>query len=251
MTRRPQACTNIRSSGLTKTVTLTSKVVSTECTTLTTYVPSEALEARDAQCDLGGAVSVLESMHGHNLATACSCIGKAAKTTTTTTIITAAPVKSRTTHYAGTAPTTTLYKLGRTTVTITQAPTTTTVLTTTSCTTSTEIKSLAAPIFSRAYGPKTGCTYVADGPAHVLDASIDNAHNATQECQGLCLHDSQCSFVFVQNLQYDYLDGMPSFQCYFGDHHLDENHDLECGEKEDVYGSAVGFDAIGRGADLS
>ena len=118
--------------------------------------------------------------------------------------------------------------------------------TTTSCTTSTKTESYAAPTFTKVYGPKAGCKDTAQDKGYHLDSSIDTLYNATQECKGLCVQNSDCSFVYIQRLLSS--DGSGShYECSFNDHELSSTGDLTCGENEKVYGVAIGYDACDRG----
>lgn len=236
--------------GPTTTVTKLHTKHVTDNTTITTYVSPSATFAAAAvapPCNASHAMSVLGSMSNGTLADACSCIGNPVATSTTTMIITAAPVQTQTTEFAGTAPTTTIYKISRKTFTTTVAPTAYVKSKTTIWATSTKTESYAAPTFSHVFGPKTGCADIAPGPARSLDASIDNFRNATQECQDVCAQEARCAFVFVQQTLAHQSKDASRFQCSFGDHRFDEAKDLECGKQKGTYGTAIGFDACDRG----
>ena len=237
----------MNSSGPTTTVTTTRTKLTKEDITLTTYVRVAARLAAasvDPACNATNAIVGLGMMSNDFLATACSCLGNPLPIISLTSTVTAAPVRTRTTNFAGTAPTTTLYKIKRRTFTETVAPITTMTLSTEVCITSTKTESYAAPIYTHVYGPKAGCADTASDQARRLDVSIDNFYNATQECKDMCTQESSCSFVWVQRLS---SRGTEFFECSFNDHHLEEGEDLECGKEMGIYGAAIGLDACDRG----
>ncbi|KAK3707624.1 hypothetical protein LTR37_011972 [Vermiconidia calcicola] len=234
--------------GPVKTITSVKTKVTTEVETFTTYVaPTQepVVSVAAATCETAEAIDALTQLPGARLATACSCIGQLMPSATVTSTITAAAVQTLTTDVAGTAPTTTVYNIVRSTITQTVRPKKTITKKTTVCTTSTTIEAYAAPTFTQVYGPKAGCADTAKGPSKKLEASVSNLKKATAECQSLCEQDADCSFVYVQRMFAN--DGTQYFQCSFNDHQLDIDSDLNCGRKAGVYGVAVGYDANDRG----
>lgn len=214
---------------------------------MTTYVPVGAanapLVAGNSSCN----ADALSSMSNDTLATACSCIGKPVKTTTFTIYSTAPAVKQTTTAVvAGTAATTTLYKIGRTTRTTTVAPTSVVTSSMTAWTTSTHTVSMAAPTFKPAFGPKEGCVDTAAVSTKPLRSRFSNMVKAVAECKRLCVQKADCEFVYVQHLMANHGSQLAYCKCYFNDHKLNATEDLQCGQGE-VWGSAVGYNACSRG----
>lgn len=237
-------------SGPVQTITTMSTKLTTENTTLTTYVPAAQTAAMvESICLPTQAISALGHLPGGVLATACSCIGHHLPTLTITSTVTAPAVRTQTTNFAGTAPTTTIYGIVLHTTTITERPTKYITSSTETCTTSTITVSYAAPTFTQVYGPRAGCIdATASGPGKALDASIRDLHKATQECKSLCAQDPSCSFVYTQRLVTK-RGGTPHFQCSFNDQKLDAGDDLLCQKRPGLYGVAIGYDACERGTE--
>ncbi|GAB7364204.1 hypothetical protein MBLNU230_g4755t1 [Neophaeotheca triangularis] len=130
---------------------------------------------------------------------------------------------------------------------VTKAATTIT-LSATSSETATATVTLAAPTFTQVFGPRTGCMDVAANfKAEQLPNNVKGEGEAAQKCKDMCTQRGNCEHVYVQHMMADYGSTLPYFECFFNDHCLSEETDLECGQRPGTYGRAIGWDAIGRG----
>jgi hypothetical protein len=215
---------------------------------MTTFIPTAkfAAAAVDPTCNPEHAVSALDNLPSGFLATACSCIGHPARTTTVTSTVNAPAVNTRTTEFAGTAPTTTIYDVALLTTTITEQPTKFVTQTKETCTTSTLTVSYAAPKFTQAFGPKAGCIDTASKSSKILPHDVSDLHAATQQCKSLCSQDASCAAVYVQHMRF--MRGGPQhYHCFFNDKNLDAESDLQCSKPKAIYGTAIAYDANDRG----
>lgn len=122
---------------------------------------------------------------------------------------------------------------------------TSTIVTSTSVT-STLTVTLPAPTYTHVFGPKDGCADLAAGPAQILNYNVTDVSEATQQCKDACSQISVCDFVFVQYMLPHYGTDEPYYECWFNPHHY-ETSDLNCTANSNVYGTANGFNALGRG----
>jgi hypothetical protein len=159
-------------------------------------------------------------------------------------------VKTRTTEFAGTAPTTTIYQVAMSTTTITEHPMKFVTQTKDSCTTATVTVSYAAPTFTQAFGPKAGCIDIASASSKILPHSVKDLHAAAQQCKSLCSQNADCAAVYVQHMSF-VRGGPKHYHCFFNDKELDAETDLQCfpKPKKTIYGVAIGYDACGRGTE--
>ncbi|KAK4953658.1 hypothetical protein LTR10_008261 [Elasticomyces elasticus] len=253
------------SSSRSKTVTITTDLGSTvtsftthtnlASTTLTTYTRaaptawarrrSKRERLAQSTCTSGVALSALSTLSSEQLEVACSCLDMPVPIAT----ITASAIEtSTTTVNQGSASTTTLLMLvGITyTNTITLPPSTAWITLGTSAT-STATVALAAPTFTKVFGPEAGCIDQAYSGGDQLDQSITDVREAAQKCQDRCAQNSLCQGLYVQQLFTDYGDVKPYWNCNFNSQHLNVSRDLQCGNRVGIWGVAVGFDANGRG----
>ena len=216
---------------------------------MTTFIPLAkfvAAAALETTCNPARAISSLGNLLPGVLATACSCIGHPARTTTVTSTVNAPAVNTRTTDFAGTAPTTTVYEVALLTTTVTEQPTKFVTQTKESCTTSTLTVSYAAPKFTQAFGPKAGCVDTASKSSKILPHNVNDLHAAAQQCKSLCSQDAACAAVYVQHMRF--MRGGPQhYHCFFNDKELNADSDLQCSKPEAVCGEAIGYDANDRG----
>ncbi|KAK3616609.1 hypothetical protein LTR56_025851 [Elasticomyces elasticus] len=258
------------SSTRSETVTITTDLGSTvtsfttktdlASTTLTTYTGAASTawspttwswrrikRERPAQatCTSAVALSALLTLSSEQLEVACSCLGMPMPIATTTA---SAVETSTTTFNQGSASTTTLLMLvGITyTKTITLPPSTAWITLSTSAT-STATVALAAPTFTKAFGPEAGCIDQAYSGGDQLDPSITDVREAVQKCQDRCAQNPLCQGLYVQQLFTDYGDVKPYWNCNFNSQHLNVSRDLQCGSTIGIWGVAVGFDGNGRG----
>ena len=158
-------------------------------------------------------------------------------------------MKTRTTEFAGTAPTTTIYQVAMSTTTVTVNPMKYITQTKTFCTTSTITISYAAPAFTQAFGPQAGCIDIAaSASSRILPHDTKDLHSATQQCKSLCSQNANCAAVYVQHMSFKQ-GGPRHYHCFFNDKAFDAKTDLQCfpKPKKTIYGVAIGYDACGRG----
>ncbi|KAK3640469.1 hypothetical protein LTR56_011807 [Elasticomyces elasticus] len=250
-----------RSTTVTVTTDLSSTVTSfttqtdLASTTLTTYTRAAPTawarqrikRERPARptCTPGIAPFALSTLPSDQLEAACSCLGMPMPIATTTA---SAIETSTTTVNQGSASTTTLLMLvGITyTKTITLPPSTAWITLSTSAT-STATVALAAPTFTKVFGPEAGCIDQAYSGGDQLVPSITDVQEAAQECQDRCAQNSLCAHVYAQRLFTDYGSVKAYWECNFNSRHLNVSRDLQCGNTVGIWGVAVGFDADGRG----
>lgn len=115
--------------------------------------------------------------------------------------------------------------------------------------TETSTVSLAAPTYTQIFGPEAGCSNLNAGKAEALDANITEDCEADKACKDLCSQEPTCKFLYVQRLFRDYGGASPYYQCYMNSKEFDEERDLVCGRQENIWGTARGFDACGRGTE--
>ena len=202
----------------------------------------------ETTCNPQQAVSSLGSLVPGVLATVCSCIGHPARTTTVTSTVNAPAVKTRTTEFAGTAPTTTLYEVALLTTTITQRPVEVVTQTKDDITTSTLTVSYAAPIFTQAFGPKAGCLDISSASSKILPHNVSSLHEAAQQCKALCSQNADCAAMYVQHMSF-VRGGPKHYHCFMNDHKLVAADDLQCSRPKTIYGVAIGYDACERGTE--
>ncbi|KAF2725170.1 hypothetical protein K431DRAFT_309361 [Polychaeton citri CBS 116435] len=227
--------------------------------TTTTYVdatPTPAAAKRQLLCltALDPLLSSLSLLGPSSASTACSCLGFTQNTKTLTATATFAS-SSTTTVQAGPAATTTAASLTASaetttvTITTTTGPATTKVVTvsTTTSITKTSTVFLAAPTYTQVYGPQTGCSDDTAVGSQNLDNTITDQDVAVRKCEAICDQHSDCSFLYVQHMFTNYGSSIPYWTCYWNNHYVDEESDLICGRDTGIYGTAVGFNALGRG----
>ncbi|GAB7346990.1 hypothetical protein MBLNU459_g3143t1 [Dothideomycetes sp. NU459] len=233
------------STGALSTIYDASTTLTTIHDTITTYVSSPtatpSTTSTSTTCDVSAANAKLSSLDADEASTACSCIGLLPSTSSAKS---AADVTVTETVTETAVPTTTIVESGQIWFTVFAA--TTISETITSATTQTKTVSLAAPTFTQTWGPKDGCLDLGVSATASLNATATE-NDAVAYCQSECSKQSECDFVWVQNI-FPHYGGVTSFwECYFNAHPLNETSDVECGQSTRIWGTAIGYSALNRG----
>ncbi|KAJ9629359.1 hypothetical protein H2203_001732 [Taxawa tesnikishii (nom. ined.)] len=98
-------------------------------------------------------------------------------------------------------------------VVLTTTPVSTWLTTATSTVTATKTLSLAAPSFTKVFGPQDGCIDVAVRANFALNSTVGQK-DAIATCKAQCAQLGSCDFVYVQWMMQDYGTVTPFWECY-------------------------------------
>ncbi|KEQ74830.1 hypothetical protein M436DRAFT_80292 [Aureobasidium namibiae CBS 147.97] len=211
----------------TSTITITSTDLIVSKTTSTTFTTSSAKASKRRRgtepCDT--AEDILSGLDKSELSEACSCIG--ALPSSEASLL---PAEPSTTTLTGE-------------VWFTVVPEVTTSITQTITTTSISTVKKPKPSFTQVWGPKVGCDDVGMKSTQTFMLSTLNESQVTDICKGTCIKKPDCMFLMVQSIY----PANHFWNCYYNDHTFNEKKDLNCSKDTSIWGTAKGYNVIGRG----